>query len=394
MTGPDRATLDRVEAAVAELRAGRPVVVIDDAAREDEGDLIFAAESATPELVSFVIRHTSGFLCVSVSDADADRLDLPPMHRVNRDRHETAYAVSVDARDGVTTGISASDRATTLRVLADPATTAADLTRPGHVVPLRAKRGGVLRRAGHTEAAMDLMTIAGLRPVAGLCEIVSTQKPTQMAREPELRDFCAEHDLLLLAIADLMDYRLRTERVIAARVDAPLPLEEGAFTAVVYHTTLDAREHVALVHGDVGTGDDVLVRIQQECLFADVFGSVECTCRREFDAALQTVGRAGRGVVVYLRRTEDSVGPAPGEHDAAVPHRIVPSVDPADAQVCGQILTDLGVRSLRLLHKPGSGWAEPLERHGPRVSLEEPLRVSTHRWSRPAARRTGAGRSG
>jgi 3,4-dihydroxy 2-butanone 4-phosphate synthase / GTP cyclohydrolase II len=376
---------DGIESAIAQLRAGRPVVVVDDAAREDEGDLIFAAEMATPELVSFVVRHTSGFLCVSLSHTDADRLDLPPMHRVNQDRHATAYAVSVDAREGVSTGISAHDRAATLRLLADPATRAADLSRPGHVVPLRARHGGVLSRAGHTEAAMDLMAIAGLRPAAGLCEIVSVEDPTRMARGPELQEFCAAHGLVMISIESIIDYRLRTEWVLSDRVCARLPLEEGTFSAVAYHTTLDDREHVALVHGELDAGENVLVRVQEECIFADVFGSLHCACRPELDAALDAVARERRGVVVYLRRHEGQVGAALDDITAAGythPRLAQPGrapIDPADVQVCAQILADLGVRSIRLLGSHDGGWRHGLERHGLRVTEERPLRRGTPR---------------
>src|SRR5438270_9177572 len=206
--------LDPVEKAIEDIAAGKPVIVVDDADRENEGDLIFAAELVTPELVAFMVRYTSGYICVPITEADADRLDLPPMFRVNQDRRGTAYTVTVDAREGVTTGISAADRAHTIRVLSDAATTSADLARPGHVVPLRAKDGGVLRRPGHTEAAVDLAVVAGLRPSGTRCEIVSEKDPTGMARGEELRIFADEHALVMVSIADLIAYRKRFDKLV------------------------------------------------------------------------------------------------------------------------------------------------------------------------------------
>ncbi len=226
-----------IEQAVADIAAGRPVVVVDDEDRENEGDLIFAAELATPELVGFIVRWTSGVLCVPLTGADCDRLALPPMHHTNEDRKQTAYTVSVDARDGVTTGISAAERARTIRLLADPKAKAEDLTRPGHVFPLRAKEGGVLRRPGHTEAAVDLARLAGLRPAAAICELVNDDG--SMRRLPELVEFAAEHGLTLISIADLIAYRMRTERQVHRVAEARLPTRHGEFTAIGYASDLD-----------------------------------------------------------------------------------------------------------------------------------------------------------
>src|SRR5690242_2171269 len=226
--------LDSIERAIADIKSGKAVVVVDDEDRENEGDLIFAAELATPELVSFMVRYTSGYICVPITEAEADRLDLPPMFRVNQDRRGTAYTVTVDAREGVSTGISASDRATTIRLLADPDASAADFSRPGHVVPLRARDGGVLRRPGHTEAAVDLAVLAGLQPAGVLCEIVSEKDPSGMARAEELRVFADEHDLALISIADLISYRRRFEKLVERIASARVPLRYGEFTAVGY----------------------------------------------------------------------------------------------------------------------------------------------------------------
>src|SRR3954449_8242030 len=289
-----------VEKAIADIAAGKAVIVVDDEDRENEGDLIFAAEKATPELVAFMVRYTSGYLCVPLSGEICDRLGLLPMYAVNQDKHGTAYTVTVDARIGVGTGISASDRATTMRLLADPASIAGDFTRPGHVVPLRAKDGGVLRRPGHTEAAVDLARMAGLQPSGTLCEVVSEKDPTGMARGEELRVFADEHDLVMVSIADLISYRKRFDKLVERVAEAKVPLPPGTFTAVGYASAYDNREHVAFVYGEIGDGEDVLVRVHSECLTGDVFGSLRCDCGPQLHAALETVAQEGRGLVLYI----------------------------------------------------------------------------------------------
>jgi 3,4-dihydroxy 2-butanone 4-phosphate synthase/GTP cyclohydrolase II len=372
-----------IEQALADIAAGRPVIVVDDADRENEGDLVLAAELATPKLIAFFVRWTSGVICVPLTGPDCDRMSLPPMHHTNEDRKQTAYTVSVDARDGVTTGISAAERARTIRLLADPKAKAEDLTRPGHVFPLRAKDGGVLRRPGHTEAGVDLARLAGLQPAAAIGEVVNDDGT--MKRLPELAAFAAEHGLTLISIADLIAYRLRNERQVHRVVEARIPTRHGEFTAVGYSSDLDDREHVALVAGDLGDGEDVLVRVHSECLTGDVFGSLRCDCGPQLDASLAAVAAEGRGVVLYVRGHEGrGIGLLHKLQAYQLQDGGVDTVDanlelglPADARDYGtgaQILVDLGVRTMRLLTNNPSKRAG-LEGYGLRVLGRAPLPV-------------------
>jgi 3,4-dihydroxy 2-butanone 4-phosphate synthase/GTP cyclohydrolase II len=382
----DDITLDDITRAIADIAAGKPVIVVDDEDRENEGDLIFAAEHVTPELVAFMVRYTSGYICVPITEDEADRLDLPPMHHTNEDRRGTAYAVAVDAREGVTTGISAADRAHTIRLLSDPATVPGDLSRPGHVVPLRARAGGVLRRPGHTEAAIDLAVLAGGRPAGVLCELVNDDGT--MMRLPDLAAFAAQHGLALVSIADLIAYRRRTEQQVENVVEVRMPTEHGEFRAHGYRAAVDGHEHVALVFGEIGDGQDVLVRVHSECLTGDVFGSLRCDCGPQLDAALDRVAAEGRGVVLYMRGHEGrGIGLLHKLQAYQLQDRGLDTVDanlelglPADARDYGigaQILYDLGVRSMRLLTNNPAKRAG-LEGYGLTVTGREVLPIRPH----------------
>ena len=354
--------LDAVEDAIAAIARGEAVVVVDNEDRENEGDLIFAAEAATPELVAFMVRYTSGYICVALENEDADRLNLPPMVARNQDARGTAYTVTVDAATG-TTGISATSRAETLRRLASAETTVNDFTRPGHVVPLRARPGGVLARDGHTEASVDLARMAGLRPAGALCEIVSEQDPTDMARFDELREFADTHGLVMISIDQLIAYRRRHERFVSRVTGTRLPTEFGEFHAVGYRNDTDGTEHVALVAGDpaqLAGADDVLVRVHSECLTGDAFASARCDCGPQLHESMRRIQEAGRGVVVYVRGHEGrGIGLLAKLQAYALQDQGLDTVDanleqglPSDAReysVAGQILADLGIESMQLL---------------------------------------------
>ena len=350
--------LDTVERAIADIAAGKAVVVVDDEDRENEGDIIFAASKATPELMAFTIRYSSGVICVPMPAAMLDRLEIPLMTPHNKDRLRTAYTISVDARDGVSTGISAADRAHTVRVLADSATEPWYITRPGQVSPLRYRGGGVLARRGHTEAGVDLATLAGLTPAGVLVEVVNDDGT--MKRGPELRAFADEHGLAMISIEDLVRYRRRHETHVERVAETRLPTRHGDFTAYGYRITVDDSEHIALVHGDISGPEPVLTRVHSECLTGDVFGSHRCDCGPQLDEALERIVEEGRGVVVYLRGHEGrGIGLVAKLQAYQLQDGGRDTVDanldlglPADARHYGtatQVLRDLGVSSVRLM---------------------------------------------
>ena len=348
-----------IDEAVAAIAAGRMVVVVDDEDRENEGDLIVAAEHATPEVMAFFVRHTSGLICASITSERADELDLPLMVTRNTESQRTAFTVTVDYRKGTTTGISATDRSLTARALVHPDTRSEDLARPGHLHVLRAREGGVLKRAGHTEAAVDLARMAGLCPAGVLCEVVTTDG-LGMARLPELEAFAARHDLLLVTIADLIRHRRQRERLVRRAGSARLPTEYGEFRCVAYQSVLDHETHLAFVMGEPAGEDNVLVRVHSECLTGDVFGSRRCDCGAQLHSALRMIADAGLGAVVYLRGHEGrGIGIAHKLQAYELQDGGLDTVDanvelglPVDSREYGigaQILVDLGITTMRLL---------------------------------------------
>ncbi|HEU5469264.1 MAG TPA: 3,4-dihydroxy-2-butanone-4-phosphate synthase [Actinophytocola sp.] len=370
-------TLDSIDVAVTEFAAGRPIIVVDDEDRENEGDLVIAACHATPATVGLMIRYGSGVICAPMVAADLDRLRIPPMTITNEDPKATAYTVSVDAHDGCTTGISAADRARTLRVLADPTSTRFDLHRPGHVFPLRAVPGGVLSRPGHTEAAVDFARLAGLPPVGAICELAHDDG--SMMRLPALVRFARRRNLVIVSIADLIRHRLRHESHLAHTGNIRLPTRHGTFRAIGYWSTLDSdrTEALVLATGDIAGGEDILVYPHQECVTGDLFAATSCTCREVLDAALSRIANTGRGVALYLRRPQERPRPP----------RTVFHPSPACANrrddtltriysCIHHILTDLNIRSIRLLNTSATE-CELLQDFGTAITVTEPLDFNT-----------------
>lgn len=335
------ATVARVRAALTALAAGEMVTLLDDVSGADEGDLIFAADHATPKLLAFTVRHTSGYVCVALPADECDRLKLPPMVVRESDQRDTAYRVSVDLI-GTGTGISAVDRARTVAALASPESVAADFSRPGHVIPLRAKDGGVFGRQGRTEAAMDLARLSGRGPAGVLCEIVSTEQPGQMARRAEVESFACEHGLRMVSMSDLLAYRRYTEPQIERFATTTIPTVHGRFRAIGYRGLHDGAEHIALISGQVEGAADVPLYVHAECLTGDVLGSVGCDCHDALVSAQATIGEAGRGLIVYARHVDTP-------RACGLFESVDTAAREAAAEVAATILLDLGVESVTML---------------------------------------------
>lgn len=392
------APIDEIVAAIAR---GEMVIMVDDEDRENEGDLILAAEAATPGQIGFMLRHTSGIICLPVIGERLDELDLPMMVPRNTDVRRTAFTVSIDAREGTTTGISAADRWKTIQTVINPGTRPEDLARPGHMYPLRYEPGGVLRRAGHTEAAVDLAELAGKYPAGVLAEIMNDDGT--VARLGDLELFASEHGLLLGTIADLIAFRRQREKLVERVVAARIPTGHGTFTAVGFRSLIDDRQHVALVMGDLGDGESVLTRVHSECLTGDVFGSLRCDCGDQLDLALARVADEGRGVVLYIRGHE---GRGIGLLHKLAAYRLQDEgldtvdanvnlglpVDSRDYGVGAQILYDLGVRSMRLMTNNPTKRAG-IEGYGLSIVEQVPLSIEANEENRDYLR-TKASRLG
>ena len=394
------APFSSIDEALDEIRSGRMVVVCDDEDRENEGDLTLAAQFATPQAVNFMATHGRGLICLALTPERCDALGLEPMAERNESPYETAFTVSIEARHGIATGISAHDRARTIQVAIDPRSTPRDLVQPGHMFPLRARPSGVLERTGQTEAAVDLVRLAGLYPAGVICEIMNPDGT--MARVPDLERYCAVHGLKMVTVADLVTYRQRHERLVEQIVDTRMPTRFGSFEAVGYRSLLDGKNHVAMVKGRVRGRDDVLVRVHSECLTGDVFGSLRCDCGSQLEDALAQIEQEGSGVLLYLAQEGRGIGlmnklkayklQEQGLDTVDANLELGLPVDQRDYGIGAQILTDLGVRSVRLLTNNPAKIAG-LEAGGiavtARVPIEQTPCAENHDYLRTKASRLG-----
>jgi 3,4-dihydroxy 2-butanone 4-phosphate synthase/GTP cyclohydrolase II len=378
-----------IEEAVAAIRDGRMIIVVDDEDRENEGDLTIAAEKVTPEAINFMATHGRGLICMPMTEERLDELDLPLMVAHNTTTFDTAFCVSIEAKGVTSTGISAADRAATVLAAIDPKTRPADLARPGHMFPLRARTGGVLVRAGQTEAAVDLARIAGLYPAGVICEIMNPDGT--MARVPELTRFARKHKLLMITVADLIKYRMRTEGLVRRIASAALPTEYGDFRVIAYESVIDRETHVAMVRGEIGEGADVMVRVHSRCLTGDVFHSARCDCGPQLDTALRRISMEGRGVLLYLNQEGRGIGLAnkirayelqdQGFDTVEANERLGFKPDQRDYGIGVQILKDLGVNSMRLLSNNPRKLVG-LEGYGLSVSEWVPLEIPASEHTR------------
>ncbi len=373
---------DDIQSVLKDIQSGRMVVVVDDEDRENEGDLVLAAEKVTPEAVNFMAKHARGLICVPTTGDRLKQLGVEQMVVQNRDTFKTDFQVSVDAARGVTTGISAADRARTIRIMVDPTATPADLVQPGHIFPLRSKPGGVLRRAGHTEAAVDLASLAGLRPAGVICEIMNDDGT--MARLPELLRFAKRHRLKICTIEDLIEFRRTSERLVEKVEAIRMPTDYGEFTLHLYESKVDGTQHLALVKGEVAGKKGVLVRVHSECLTGDVFGSRRCDCGPQLHAAMQRIEEEGRGVILYMRQEGRGIGLGPKIKAYKLQEQGLDTVDanlklgfPMDLRDYGfgaQMLCDLGLKKIRLLtNNPKK--VVGLQGHGLEIVEQLPIRV-------------------